>query len=351
MNFPFMKKVYFFATLFCMVIINHQGLISQTHYGGYSEPWLTRNVGARPIAMGGVNSAIVNEPSGIFYNPAGSAFMSHTPTFNTSVSMLGFGRTNATLAYGQEILPSFGVGFGFNNNYAGSFTGRNIKGAPTKELNNNQISAMLGASYRFEFISMGAAIKYLNNSLNGASISANGIAYDLGIKLNVLDLFSFGLAMNNIGGTMKWNTASEISENIPYIIRTGVAAEFGINEETYVTRATITGEEETISIPPTRYLLLGMDAVMHQYDASPSFILGAEIVPHELVALRGGLSIYGDKEGTTQILPMNYWGAGVSFRPQLDLGFNIHIDYSISNEFINDSRVAHTVSMIFELYE
>lgn len=332
-----------------MVNISPSDSLAQMSDGGYSEPWLRQNIGARPIAMGGVYSAIVNEPSGIFYNPAGVAFMPSAPTFNTSISSLGLGRTHASLAWAQEIIPQFGIGAGINNIYSGSFTGRNIQGAPTRELNNNQISAMLVGSYRLEYFSMGAAVKYINNSLNGANISASGVAFDLGVKLNVLDLFSFGLAMNNIGGSMKWNTLSSASEDIPFTIRTGIAAEFGINDESIVTRTSITGEEETINIPPTRYLLVGLDAVMNQYDATPSFIIGAEVVPHELLAIRAGISLYGENEGVAQILPMNYWGAGLSIRPPLEMAFNLHIDYSVSNQYMAQSSIAHHVSLIFEL--
>ncbi len=332
-----------------MVNISPNVSMAQMSDGGYAEPWLSQNIGARPIAMGGVYSAIVNEPSGIFYNPAGVSFMPSSPTFNTSVSSLGLGRTLASLAWAQEIIPQFGIGAGINNIYSGSFTGRNVQGTPTRELNNNQISAMLVGSYRLEYFSMGAAVKYINSSLNGANISGSGVAFDLGVKLNVLDLFSFGLAMNNIGGSMKWNTISSVSEDIPFTIRTGIAAEFGINDETIVTRTSITGEEESINIPPTRYLLVGLDAVMNQYDATPSFIIGAEIVPHELIAIRGGISLYGDSEGEAKILPMNYWGAGLSFRPQLETDFNLHVDYSVSNEFMAQNRIAHHVSLIFEL--
>lgn len=332
-----------------LAIIGHTDLNSQNYYGGYSESWLSRNIGARPLAMGGVYSAIVNEPNGIFYNPAGSSFMSDAPSFATSVSSMGLNRTFASLAWAQEIIPQFGLGFGINNLNSGSFLSRSINGAPVRDVNNNQISALLAASYRLEFISMGASVKYLNNSLSGANISSTGIAFDLGVKMNVADLFSFGVAMNNIGGSMKWNTSSQISENIPYTLRTGVAVEFGLNEETKVARTTITGEEQTVVIPPTQYILLGMDAVMNQFDKTPSWIVGTEVVFHEFFALRGGLSIYGDNEGKPEFLPMNNWGAGISLRPQLDMDFLMQIDYSVSKEFITTDRIAHHLTLIIEL--
>lgn len=349
-----MNRIYSISrlcTIFTLLLVNISpfALIAQTGDGGYAESWISRNFGARPIAMAGVYTAIVNEPSGIFYNPAGTAFLPNTPSINTSIGILGLSRTNAVMCYAQEILPSLGIGVGVNNLYSGSFLGRTINGTPTRHLNNNQLSALVSASYKIEYFSLGASAKYINNSLNGANISASGVAFDVGAKLHILDLFSFGAAINNFGGSMNWNTVSEASESIPYTIRTGVAAEFGLNDETLVSRTTITGEEETIVIPPTKYVLVGMDAVYHQFDSSPSFIIGAEFVPEEIIAVRGGITLYGDKNGKAQILPLNNWGAGISLRPKFDTDFNFQFDYSISNEYLNPDNIAHYIALVFEL--
>jgi hypothetical protein len=332
-----------------VVIIPQSYILAQLSDGGYAESWLSRNVGARPVAFAGAYSAIVNDPSGIFYNPAGAAFMEEFPTFNSTVSTLGLDRTSATLCWAQQIIPSFGLGAGISNLYSGTFTSRNKFGEPIKDVNNNQISAMVVASYRLEFLSMGAGFKYISNSLNGANVSASGVTFDLGAKLNVLDLFTFGLAMNNIGGKMKWNTPSQPSDKIPYTIRTGIATEFGLNEETKYERPDITGKIDTIIIPSSRYIMVGLDAVMNQFDKSPSIIVAAEIIPIEIIALRGGISLYGDNAGTPEILPMNNWGAGVSLRPQVSTEFIMNVDYSVSSDYFNDNRITHHISLQFEL--
>ncbi len=332
-----------------VVIIPQQYIMAQFSDGGYAEAWLSRNVGARPVSFAGAYSALSNDPAGVFYNPSGASFMGEFPTFNSTVSSLGLGRTQAVLAYSQQILHSIGLGIGINNFYSGEFTSRNKFGDPINDVNNNQLLGVLALSYRLEFLSMGVGVKYINNALNGANISANGITFDLGTKLNVLDMFTFGLAINNIGGDIKWNTPSKIHEKIPYTIRTGIATEFGLNEETRFERPDITGKIDTIIIPSSRYIMIGLDAVMNQYDNTPSIIFATEIIPIELIAFRGGISLYGDNEGKAEILPMNNWGAGISFRPDLETEFNLNIDYSVSSDYLYNNKITHHISLQLEL--
>ncbi len=125
--------------------------------------------------------------------------------------------------------------------------------------------------------------------------------------------------------------------------------EYGLNDETYTTRSTVSGEPEEVYIPATRYILFSMDFLMTQYEQSPELVIGAEAVLHELFALRGGIGIYGEKEFEPQFFPMNTWGAGVSIRPQIqNMPFNLHIDYSIMGDKISESGVSHILALMFQ---
>lgn len=319
----------------------------QSYGGGYSEAYLLRDVGARPIAMSGAYTAVVNEPSAIFYNPAGLGFLVDTPMVMTSYSFLEFGRTHSALAWGQSILKNLGVGVGINSFTSGSFEGRDIMGNPLGTMTDWSYSIVGGASYRIEYASMGIAAKYLTNNLTGSDIQANGYSVDMGMKFNIVDLFSFGVAMQNVSGKMFWNTKNEDRENIPYTIRSGVAMEFGLNNEEYTTRTNITGEREQVVVPATRYVLVSMDFMMTQYEIAPKLVLGAEAIIHEMFGLRGGIALYGEKLGKPQPLPMNIWGGGVTIRPELEgLPFQTHIDYSISSDYISTSGISHNLSLM-----
>jgi len=110
-SLPFLR-----TAILCMLILglSPQNGSAQVSSGGYSETYLFRNVGARAISMAGAYSAVVNEPAGIYYNPAGIGFMNEIPTVSASVSILGLGRSYNSLTWAQQVMPNFGVGFGFN---------------------------------------------------------------------------------------------------------------------------------------------------------------------------------------------------------------------------------------------
>lgn len=324
-------------------------LYSQPEGGGYGESYLLRNIGSRPISMGGAYSAIVNEPMGLFYNPAGLSFLTPNPSVSSMYSVLQFGRAHSAGAFAMGVGENMGFGIGFNSFHTGEFTGRDARGNPIGTLSNWQYEIVGGFSYRIEFASLGIAAKYLTNNLIGTSTCGDGYSLDLGMKFNVMDLFSFGLAVQDLSAIMMWNTLEKPKDFLPYTIRTGVAMEFGINAEEYVTRSTVSGELETVYVPATRYVLVGIDLTMTQNETSPNLLLGVEAALHEIIAFRGGIGLYGEKSGTPQILPMNVWGGGVSLKPEIEgMLFNANIDYSISGDRLAANGLAHHIAISFE---
>ncbi len=355
-NLQHIKKIKFNNLLILLIFLfSFIGLNAQTAGGGYAESYLLRNVGARAISMGGAYSAIANEPMSIFYNPAGLGFIEPTPIISTCQSLLEFNRTQSTLAWSQafEGLDNFGFGFGINNFTSGAFMGRDRRGNPIGELTDWQYSINAAAAYRIGFASIGLGLKYLGSTLQGSGTRADGFGVDIGTKINVLDMFSFGLSLSNVSGMMFWNTKSNEVNLLPFTIRTGVAMEFGLNEESYVSRSTVNGEMESVTIPATRYVLLSLDAVLTQYENAPNLVLGIEVVPHEYIAFRGGLSIAGDNNNRFEFFPMTVWGTGFSIRPpfkdyDIQLPFDINIDYTVSNDNIAINKIAHHIAILFK---
>lgn len=328
-------------------------LYSQSSGGGYSGGFLFREVGARASSMGGAYTAVANEPNAIFYNPAGLGVLPNTPLLVSSISTLSFGRTHTSLAWGQAISSNIGMGFGLNSIISQQFQGRDIRGVPTATLRDHEYSMNLGFAYSLDYVSMGGAMKFIRQNLIGIDgYYSNGFAFDLGSKFNVMEMFTVGIAVQNIGSIMlnkKGKNLYDVNEQIPFSIKTGIAMEFGLNEETYSTRSSITGELEEINLPATNYVLIDLDFVVNQFQEHPNLVLGAEAVLHEMFAVRGGMSLYGDDMGEAKFMPMNYWGGGFSIRPDVEtIPFKFHIDYSISKEFLASNGVAHNFSLVFE---
>lgn len=323
---------------------------AQSQNGGYSSAYLNRNTSARVNGMAGAYTAVINDPNAVFINPAGVGFLLDKPMFVTSVSVPAIGRLHSNLAYGQGLGENFGIGIGLNSFTSGSFTARDVMGNPLGDRRDWQYSANLSGAYATQDFGFGATFKYLGHQLTGDDVSASGVAFDLGTKFNVMNLFSFGASIQNLGAKMKWNTASSAEDIVPIMLKAGVAFEFGLNEETIERRTSVTGEVDTLIIPATNYLMVSFDSHYRENDIAPNFILGFELVPTQVIALRGGINVYGEKEGKPTLLPVNVWGAGISLRPELNsTNYGINFDYSITNEFILGSGVAHHISIIFNL--
>jgi len=352
MNLNNRNNIYHHTILLIILLVgtNFLSIQAQISSGGYAETYLLRNIGARGISMAGAYTAVVNEPSGIYYNPAGIGFMNEVPTVNVSTSIIGLGRSYNSLTWAQQILPQFSMGFGFNALSTPDFTARDIMGNKIGNISAMQFNMALAAAYSIEFMSMGATVKYLNHGVTGISGGASGFTVDVGTKFDVLDMFSVGIAMQNISGMMFWDTPHGPREDIPFRVRAGVAMEFALNDETMITRSATTGEQLQVYVPATRYILIASDLIITQFEKNPTLVFGAEAVPHELIAFRGGIAVYGDKYGETEFFPMTYWGTGVSIRPDLskNLPFNLNIDYSLSNEYLTESGLSHHLSIMLE---
>lgn len=331
--------------LCCCALLNVNSLYSQITNGGYPESYLLRDVGARPISLAGTYSAISNEPFALFYNPGGLSFLSPRATVSSSYSLLGLGRTHTAIAWGQSF-GEVGLGFGLNHYNSGSFIGRDILGNSIGLLRNWQFEIISGFSYLINSSSFGVSLKYLSNSLQGSKESAEGYGIDIGAKFDVFDLFSFGLSVQNASGSLFWNTKSKEKAILPYTLRSGIAMEFELNEETYIEQFTQNGQIQKVRIPPSRYILVAIEGKLTQYEIGPTLTIAFEAVPYEIIAFRAGVSVLGDDLGIYKAFPMTNWGAGISLRPlPEDTPYTIYIDYSFYNDFISTNRIGHNISI------
>jgi len=334
------------ALLMVLLLLYTLPSISQIATSSYSSSALYRPQGARPIGMAGAYTAISNDPMSLYYNPAGLSFVGDAPMMILSYSNLGLARNNANLAYAQQIDESWGIGVGITGISSDQFQGYDNSGIPTTTLRDLQSNIYIGSSYALNDISFGAALKYFRNDLIGGEAAGQGFGLDLGTKFNILDYFTVGASVQNIGAYMMWNSDIDNLEHLPYSVRFGAAMEFGLNDEEYVTRANSTGDLQTMYVPATRYILVSMETVINQFDPNPNFILGTEAVIHEMFALRGGMAIFGSDGDEQKWLPLNLWGGGISFRPEFEeLEYEFQFDYSVSSDYVNTAGINHNISI------
>ena len=322
---------------------------AQSFSSGLAESYLQRPVGARAIGLAGAYTAVANEPNGLYYNPAFSAFLPNRPQISLVSSPLEFGRNHSSFSYAQSIGEHFGVSAGLNSFFNGSFQATDIQGNLLGNYSNQQYDIVIGGSWRNDFFALGANAKYLINALTGSATSGKTFAFDFGAKVNLIDILTFGMAIQNIGGRVDWNSITGTKDIIPYTLRAGIATEIGINQEEYVVRSTIRGEPETIQLPSTQYILLSLDAVYNQHDKTPTMLLGAEYSPLAILAVRAGASVFGEKLGANKFLPLTQWGGGFSIKPTIEaLPFLFNIEYAVSGDAVSSSGVGHHISLVLQ---
>lgn len=346
MKTSLISGVRFFLQCTAIITLVSSLSYSQQTSTNLTEAYLQLPVGARAIGLAGAYTAIANEPIGLFYNPAGIAFLPNKPQVSMMVSPQEFGRVHSAFAYGQSIDEHFGVGAGLIHFWNGSFIERDVLGTPLRELTSEQYAVALGGTWRNGAFSVGAIGKYLLNTLRGTGSKGTSFTFDLGAKADIEDLFSVGIAAQNLVGAMSWNNTS-VSERLPYSIRAGIATEISLEKETYTIRKNVRGEEQTIELPSDSYIALSLDGIITQYDHTPLVTLGAEYAPLRLFTIRGGMAVLGEKDGETKAFPFTRWGGGVSIAPVFNnMPFKFQIDYSIANDAIAQSGIEHYISLI-----
>ncbi len=344
----------FNRNLFTVVFVFVSSVVFQTDFalaqksgGGFPASFLLRETGARPIALAGSYTAISNDPYTIFYNPAGLSFCAPVPMLIANLSLLDKNRTQATVSYAQSI-EKFGIGIALNSYTTGNIIARNLQGIQIGNYTDFSFNFSAGASFSTDFASFGGTVKYINNSLQGSGISANGFSFDFGSKFNIMNMFSFGLVVQNIAGNMKYNTRSE-SGSIPFTIRSGVAMEFPLSEPTTFTFRNQLGELDSIVQPSPQYILISFEGNFTQYEKYPTFIVAAEVAPHEVIAFRGGIAIIGEYFGDLKLFPMSVWGGGISIRPNIEPFPNLFsIDFSVGNDYIANNNIFYSLAITFQ---
>jgi hypothetical protein len=277
--------------------------------------------GARINAMAGAGSALVDDMSSIYWNPAGIADLpSLTAEFDYTNWFAGLNHNFAAV----------GLPFGDNFALAVHFTSLSTDEMERTTLerpdgtNSFFTASDVGigvtfAGYLTDNFSFGITGRYLNNNI--AEASANGFEFDVGTKYRtgiqgiVLGVSLHGVtteltyAGNEFSTTMKYNEAlwsSPVDVNyvassfdIPLVFRADIAADIYKSEDHY---------------------LVGAFDFTTTSDSPEQFALGAEYTWRNLLAVRAGYRLGQDIQG---------FSGGIGIR-YLTGSFSGMIDYSIS---------------------
>jgi hypothetical protein len=250
--------------------------------GNTGLAFLKIGVSARTAAMGEAYVATADDASGLFWNPAGSAFMEKRQAHFTHTEWIqGITNEMASVA-----LPTCQGVLGLQTML------NNVDGIERRVIASEEplgtVSAhdfLLGLSFSkrlYERFAVGLSAKYLYEKIYLES--ASGLAMDLGVRYwDALPGLSLGASLQNIGSM---NRLEEEKIALPRIARVGAA---------YVLPFSIANST----------LLLASEFVQI-FDDESHFNIGGEFRPVSLLSLRAGYQTGHRSKGTTAGFGLNF---------------------------------------------
>ena len=244
-----MKKVVK-ALLIAALGIGATAPIYAAESAGQAGAYLKMGVGARALGMGSAFTAVANDSTAAFWNPAGLAklkkheasFMHANLTDDRDYNFFNYahvlknkdGKSNGTIALSH-------INFGIDG-IPETDIARNDDGSPALDGNGNE-QPLLDANGNvvikgyFEdketntFISYGRAItdkfyagvnlKYLKHELYKNKADAMGL--DFGLMYDWNDKTTLGLSVRDIGESLDWDTEAGTKDDVPVTTTFGVA--------------------------------------------------------------------------------------------------------------------------------
>jgi len=305
-----------------------QGDITRSGVVGVS--FLKIPIGAQAVAMGGAYTAIANDLTSMFWNPAGLASIEGYQA-NISYSQW-FGGFSHNFASGVVSLGNYRVGLGLISFGANDIPFTTIEdptgSGRTYSVSDVCLVASFAGKITNEF-SFGANFKYINSAFS--SVSSNGIAFDIGTKYESdWKGLRLGFVLSNLGPAQ--NYAGQDLNQVKSLVNGLSAAP--------VDYALISSQYQ---LPLTFRAGMGVDMLSvvnntdntpqdsdHKWTLAADFFtmadskeqgaIGTEYVWNNLLALRAGYQIGHDTFGFSGGIGLNYT-SGL---------FDGKIDYAIS---------------------
>lgn len=191
----------------------------------HNAPYLRMGVGARALGMGGAFTAVANDLTAGYWNPAGltwtrgwqiGGMFSGGMDVDRKYNQIGFARNAGWGAYG----------FNWLNAGMTDIDQRDGMGAQIGNFDFNDNAFMLSLAKQWDIASFGLTGKYLHEGVGanvapGTDDAINGYGVDFGFGLQLTDEIRFGLNVQDMVG--KLGSVDEV-QDIPTDLRMGLAA-------------------------------------------------------------------------------------------------------------------------------
>ncbi|MBL0349084.1 MAG: PorV/PorQ family protein [Elusimicrobia bacterium] len=189
---------------------------------GLSTPFLSMGAGARAAALGQAYTAVANDATAVYWNPAALPFLHRRTVTLMHGALVGSAMTYDYAAFGQKWGRHGGVGVGLQHLSAGGLVLADASGARQGEFKPRDFAGSLAVGGQWSGAAVGATVKLVRRQVVN---TAQTLAYDVG----VLSPFYFGnrlrlgAAATNLGGALKFD---QVKEKIPATHRGGAVVRF-----------------------------------------------------------------------------------------------------------------------------
>lgn len=224
-----------------------------TSPGTTAANFLKIGVGARGAALGDALTAVVDDSTSLYWNPAGLARMKERQ-LSATYNMWLAGINQGYVSIGVPLSGRGIVAGDINYVDMGAFDGRDVSGNPTGTFSASALTFKVGYADRLtRKLLWGVSAGIVQDTIAGSTTST--YAANLGLIFQSSDSLSFGLTLQNIGGELRGSP-------LPFIVKLGAA----------------------FSGKSSLYLL----DIAKPIDSDVSFALGVEWWLQDLIALRVG---------------------------------------------------------------
>ena len=264
--------------------------ISKT--GTTAAGFLNIDVGARAVAMGSAFVTVSDDPTGIYWNPAGLANMQSTQTMFSHTTWLA----DITFNYAAIAVPLPGIGT----------VGAAATFVTMDEMERTTISQPMGTGEKFnagsycfavsyarkltDRFSIGGNIKYVNEKIYHSS--ASGVALDIGTLFETqFNGLKIGMSISNYGTKMQMAGRDMLIQADPDELIAGNNPNIPANLETNAFDMPLMFRVgmgmDVLKGMGKSNLILALDA-LHPNDDVEYINVGAEYTFNNMVSLRGG---------------------------------------------------------------
>jgi hypothetical protein len=300
------KLLCFLSAALFILIVGVSAAFSQAGNTGFS--FLKVGVGGRAMAMGEAYTAIADDPTAVFYNPADLTLANNAQVMLMHRSWIQDTQTDFLGA--QTSVGDFSFGFGINATSVNDIEYREVPGAALGTFDSHNASIAFAAAYSFDStLAVGAAVQYLYEKIFADEASGYGLNFGI-VYTTPLDGIRLGASIDNLGSS---GVLVEEATTLPEVIRAGA----GKTQELDAIHSDLTVSAEVVSYT-------GENLTHEQF--------GAELLYEHKFAMRAGYQT-------------NYEAKSISAGVGVKLGM-LNVDYAYV-PFQYDLGTTNTLSLGF----